>query len=265
MPEKRSLEPGERHAKLSRKPRERRHAVARAPFREWNKRLSWETFPIGRGDAVDLEPARIAEAKQLRGLVERLASRIVKRLANDLVLPVFRHIDPDRVSARDGEAEHRADFARIGELRRRVVGRIVDEGRMEMRLDVVYSDQRNAERLREPLRRVEPDDERRREARTVGNGDCIYRLAFHRVADDLRDLLDVRARGDLGNDAAVGLVQGDLRVDDVGEDFASVLHHRRRRLVAACLYPKNVHGFVTRTSTTGGRRAGLRPTPCRAP
>ena len=47
-----------------------------------------------------------------------------------------------------------ADFARIGGLRRRVVGRIVDEGGMEMRLDVVYSDQRDAERLREPLRGV---------------------------------------------------------------------------------------------------------------
>ncbi len=173
MPEKRSLEPGERHAKLSGKPRERRHAVARAPFRERNKRLVREAFPIGRGDAVDLKPSWIAESEQLRGLVKRLARSVVKRLANDLVLAVFRHVDPHRVSARDGEPEHRADFPRIGEPRRRVVGRIVDEGRMEMRLDVVDGDQRNAKGFREPLRRVEPDDQRRREARAVGNGDCI--------------------------------------------------------------------------------------------
>jgi len=44
---------------------------------------------------------------------------------------------------------------------------------MKMRLDVVDADQRDAERLREPLRRVEPDDQRGREAGSVGDGDGV--------------------------------------------------------------------------------------------
>ena len=51
----------------------------------------------------------------------------------------------------------------------------------------------------------------------------------------------VRTARDFRNDAAVGLVQGNLGVDDIGQDLATVLHHGRRGLIATRLYSKYIH------------------------
>ena len=111
-----------------------------------------------------------------------------------------------------------------------------------MRLDVVDANQRNVQRLGEALRGVKPHNQRRRKPRPVCDGDRINRLIVqllelrNRLSDDLRDLLNMRPACDFGHDAAIGLMQRNLRVDNVGQHLATVPHDRRRRLIATCLY-----------------------------
>ena len=72
------------------------------------------------------------------------------------------------------------------------------------------------------------------------------------------------AGGDLGHDAAIGGVRGDLAHHLVGEDFAGAVgtqaHHRRRRLVASRLKSQNPHALSAISSkssplyTLGARR-----------
>ena len=50
------------------------------------------------------------------------------------------------------------------------------------------------------------------------------------------------ARGDLGNDAAVRLMLGELRENEIGRDFALLRHDRGCGLVAAGLDAQNDHG-----------------------
>ena len=193
------------------------------------------------GDLVDLGASRIAESEKLRRLVESLARGIVKGLSDDLVASVFRHVDPVRMSARNGEAKRRRTGFRtcLGGLR----PRIVEERRMQVGLDVVDADQRNLQRPRKSLRGVKADDQRRREAGAVRDGHRIDREVGHGRTHHLADLLDMGAGCDLRHDAAIRHMQGNLRVNDIVEDFATVLHDRRRRLVTACLNSQYVQFF----------------------
>ena len=47
---------------------------------------------------------------------------------------------------------------------------------MEMGFDVVDADERDAQALRDALRGIEPDDQRGRKTRTVGDGDGVDRV-----------------------------------------------------------------------------------------
>ena len=112
---------------------------------------------------------------------------------------------------------------------------------MQVSFDVVDGDQGHAQRLRDALGGVEADNERRRESRSVGHGNGVDRVALHRVADDLGDLLDMGARGDLRNDAAIRLMKRNLRVDDIRENLVSVPDHRRGSLVATGFNAQDIH------------------------
>ena len=65
----------------------------------------------------------------------------------------------------------------------------------------------------------------------VRRGQCLL--------DDSIDRLDVLARGDLGEDAAVLRVQVDLRGDQAGLQRAPVLDDRRGGLIAGGFNPQN--------------------------
>ena len=70
-------------------------------------------------------------------------------------------------------------------------------------------------------------------------------------------MLEVRARRDLGHDAAVASVLRELREQALGEDRAVVPHHRRRRLVAARLDAKHDHGGRSVRGAEGDRTSFL--------
>ena len=125
------------------------------------------------------------------------------------------------MSARNGEAERRHDVVRVGRGGFRRLRRVHEKRRMKVRLDVVDANQGNAHREGKPLRRVQPDRQRGGKTGTVGDGDRVDFLfrnlaeLVERGADDLADFLNVRTRGNLRHDPAVGHVQGNLRVDHV--------------------------------------------------
>src|SRR5207244_1707760 len=59
------------------------------------------------GEPVDHRPARIAEAEELRGLVERLPDRVVAGAPEaDVIAGCAREVEP-RVAARDDECKER--------------------------------------------------------------------------------------------------------------------------------------------------------------
>ena len=81
----------------------------------------------------------------------------------------------------------------------------------------------------------------------------------HGAPDQPVDHLHMRPRGDLGNDAAIGGVLGDLAEHLVGEDLAAPVSAERddggRRLVAGGLEAEDAHGT---TDERKGRRGASR-------
>src|SRR5262249_46818673 len=94
---------------------------------------------------------------------------------------------------------------------------------VNMRLDVVDTDERNPQRHRQHLGRTDADEEGPDQAwRMVYRdaADLVERDAgfLQRFIDDGQESLQVRPRGYLGHDATEAGVQIGLRGDDVGQD-----------------------------------------------
>ena len=104
------------------------------------------------GLALDLRPARIAEAEELGDLVEGLADGVVDGGAEADVIADAAHRDELRVPARD-EEEQIGEADAVGEPRRQ-----------RMALEVVDGEQRLAGDERQRLGGGQPDDARRRSA-----------------------------------------------------------------------------------------------------
>ena len=119
-----------------------------------------------------------------------------------------------------------------------------------MRLDVVHADPGDAARQREPLRELDPDEERSHEARPQRDRDRVDLVdgkpsGFEGLLDDARKQCDVGARRQLRNHAAV-LHMDVLCGHDVSED-ASVLDDGRPGVVAGGLDPENSHDGIVRS------------------
>ena len=140
-----------------------------------------------------------------------------------------------RVSARDDQA----DEGRF-QLRTR------DEVRGDMALDMVHADQRLVRGPGEGLRGRYSDQQRSHQPRSVGDAHRVHLLQGHiRLLQGrfhhLIDLFNMLSGRDLRHHAAVHGMGGDLRVDDVRQDFPSVLHDCRRSLVAGTLDRQDAH------------------------
>ena len=178
------------------------------------------------GQLVEQWPARIGDRQHARGLVERFARRVVKRVAQQAVFAVIGHFHDVRMPA----ACDKADERRLQIGVRDIVG-------ADMPLDVVNRNQRQVRAVGQRLGAADAYQQCADQAGTVGNGDCVQigkphirivqRALHNRVA-----CLDVLTRRDFRHYAAVERMRFHLRGDDVGEHRASVLDDGGSRLVA---------------------------------
>ena len=113
------------------------------------------------GLALDLRPARIAEAEELGDLVEGLADGVVDGRAEADVIADAAHRDELRVPA-GGEEEQVGETDAVGEARRQ-----------GMALEVVDGEQRLAGDERQRLGGGQPDQHAADQPRTGGRGDAV--------------------------------------------------------------------------------------------
>ena len=190
------------------------------------------------GQAVDLRPAGIAEADVAGHLVEGFAGGVVDGLAQHPVAAVALHGHDHRVAAGDEE-----EGQRRGE-----VG-LLQEGGVEVTLEVVDPDVGDALAQRHGLGRADADQQRAGQARpaTGGHGVDVGQLEprlDQRLGNDRVDQLEVGPAGDLGDDAAEAGVEVALAGHDRRPEVGAVVHHADRRLVARRLDPEDVHGWI---------------------
>ena len=112
-------------------------------------------------------------------------------------------------------------------------------------VEVVDRHEREPPRPGERLGRGKADEERPDQARTARDGDRVDVVQARappgeRLAENGSDQLEVSARRDLGDDAAVARVQVGLRGDDVGEDTPVARDEGGGRLVAGGLDPEDL-------------------------
>jgi hypothetical protein len=189
-------------------------------------------------EALQRGAAGEREAEQAGALVEGLPRRVVERAAEDLEARVVGHVDQQRVPAGGDEAEE-------GRLERAVPE--VQEVRGDVALEVVDGRERQAARRGDPLRRGDADEQRAGEAGALRDGDELDVVegrarARERVVDDDVREVEVVARGDLGHDAAVRVVDA-LGGHDVGPHLAVAGHDGGAGVVAAGLDPEDVPGL----------------------
>ena len=165
---------------------------------------------------------------------------------------VLGHAGQQRVAARGEQAQER----RLDRVGREEVGG-------DVALEVVDGRQRQPPRGGQALGGGDADEQRADQARALGDRDQLgvvergARLG-EGVVDDRVDELEVVARGDLGHDAAVAVVDA-LGGDDVRADLAGAGDHRRAGVVAGRLEREDHSGCAFGTSSSGPRRvAGVR-------
>jgi hypothetical protein len=110
-------------------------------------------------------------------------------------------------------------------------------------LQVVDRHEREPTRPRDRLRRGDADEERADETRPLRHRHALHTFErrfrpLERLTHDRRDELEMPPRRDLGNDAAVALVQPRLRGHDRCEHLP-VVDDCSGRLVARCLDPED--------------------------
>ena len=156
-------------------------------------------------------------------------------MAQNVVVGVVLHLHDVAVPAGGHQAEERRLQLRVGD----VVGR-------DVAAHMVHRDERHAERERGGLGKVHADEQRADEPRRAGDGHGVDVTAgqtghCQRAVGQLGDDLHVRARGDLGYDAAVNGVQVSLGKDLIGQHLAPVAHEGDGRLVTGGFNRKNNH------------------------
>jgi hypothetical protein len=108
--------------------------------------------------------------------------------------------------------------------------------------EMIDADDREPRRPREALRSLDADEKRPHESGAIRHGNPVEvceRQAgtIERLVKHGRQVLQVVARRELGNDATVRGVKVDLAMDHVGEDTAAIIDDRDSGFVARRLDP----------------------------
>src|SRR5688572_9098207 len=170
-------------------------------------------------------PARVAEAEQLRRLVEGLTGGVVPGLPQDPVAANPLHLDQEGVATRDLQGHEReAGGARL------------EGGRQQMALQVMDADDGYAPGVAERARYRGADQKRADETGPRGIRNAVNGLRFGAGLrqdrfDHRQEALNVLARGELRHDPAVAAVQLDLAEDAVRHEALFAVVERNRRLV----------------------------------
>ena len=176
---------------------------------------------------LDRRAAGIAEAQDLGGLVEGFAQRIVDRGGKAAVLP----------DAFDGE-----DLAMPARYQQQEIGKseiaVGQPGGKRVAFEVVDREQRLVRSHRQCLGADQPDHHPADQPGTRGRGNRVdiveAHLRFaHYLGDHRRQAFRMRARGDFGNDPAIGRVFGFLAGDRLRDNRPVPAHQRDSRLIAA--------------------------------
>ncbi len=184
---------------------------------------------------VDLRPARVAEADVAGHLVERLAGGVVDGLAQHPVAAVALHRDDHRVAARHQQ-----------ERQRRVQVGLLQEGGVEVTLEVVDPDVGDAGAQRHGLGGADADEQRAGQAGPGAGGHGVevgqLEARFDEgLGDDRVDEFEVGPAGDLRDDAAEAGVEVALAGHDRRQQVGAVLHDPDGGLVARRLDPEDLH------------------------
>src|SRR5262245_29719020 len=114
---------------------------------------------------VDDGPTRVAEAEELRRLVERLADGVVAGPAETRVVAGgARQVEPGVAAGHDQTEERK--WHRVGRGPLEVDGQQVP-------FQMIDPDQRQTPALRDPLRQREADEQRAHQTRAAGDGDAL--------------------------------------------------------------------------------------------
>ena len=197
-----------------------------------------------------MRAAGIRKAEQLGDLVERFARRVVARAAEQPVAAPRLDVEQQRVSAGDEQRRERRHGVAMLERRRE-----------EMSFHVMHADHRNAARERERLGEAHADEQRADEPRRVRHRDGVESLepivrVGERALDDRHDRREMRARRDLGDDAAEDAMHV-LREDDERVERHVVARARRARPPTSRRTTSRCRGCASRA--VQAHRCGERP------
>ena len=188
------------------------------------------------GQRRECRSARVAQAEELRGLVEGLAGRVVLRLTEEAVAAHAVHPHQLSVAARNEKGDEGKCGPPSGEQRRKQVA-----------FQVMDSKYRNRQRFSERVGEGSADQQGAGEPGALGIAHAAQlghpvSGAFENQARERHEAPNVVARGKLGHDPAVGLVHRHLRMHHVGEQAPlGAVVQRDAGFIAGSLDPEDEH------------------------
>ena len=186
------------------------------------------------GQAVNDDPAGVADVEELGRLVEGLSRRIVLGLADEgELLEILDAVDV-RMAAGNDEGHE----GKLGHLP------LDEKGGCHVAFEMVHANEGQASAVGDGFGRGKAHEERSDKAGTPRCGDAVDVVQgdaciFQGLEHDSADGLDMLARRDFGNDAAVLAVDLDLRGDDVRKQDAPVPDDSGGRFIARRFYTEN--------------------------
>ena len=231
----------------------RRFKTAETEFErriEFGARKIDRVFVAADGGFFDRRAARIIQAQQQRGFVERLPGGVVAGFAEQAVIARRARMPQLRVSARSEQREIFARLVRRDKIRIRIRIREAQKRRQNVRFEMIDGDGRQpptaSERVGQRAAREQGGGEPRPGRVSDGGGDFArprqaIRIAQHRI-DHRQQAAQMIARGDFRHHAAEARMACGLRKHARIRNPAVGENQRASGFVAGGLDPQNRQG-----------------------